>query len=62
MYLPILLPCWVRFLVIAESGRSVINAGSLVQASEGFLIIDALRLIEDPLNWRILRDVSEKRT
>lgn len=41
----------------AESGRSVITAGSLVQASEGFLIIDALRLVEDPLNWRILRDI-----
>jgi predicted ATP-dependent protease len=35
----------------------MINAGSLIQASGGYLILDALRFIEDPQHWRILRDV-----
>ena len=39
------------------SGRTVINAGSLIQASGGYLIIEALRFIEDPQQWRILRDI-----
>ena len=39
------------------SGRTMINAGSLIQASGGYLILDALRFIEDPQHWRILRDV-----
>jgi predicted ATP-dependent protease len=40
-----------------ESGRRIINAGSLIQASGGFLIIDGQRLSEDLLLWRILRDI-----
>ena len=39
------------------SGRTVINSGSLIQASGGYLIIDALQFIEDPQHWRTLRDV-----
>ena len=39
------------------SGRKVINSGSLIQASGGYLIIDALRFIEEPQQWRILRDI-----
>jgi lon-related putative ATP-dependent protease len=40
-----------------ESGRRIINAGSLIQASGGFLIIDGQRLSEDLTLWRILRDI-----
>lgn len=40
-----------------ESGRSVINAGTLIQASEGVLLLDGLQLTEDPLLWRTLRDI-----
>ncbi len=40
-----------------DTGRSVINAGTLIQASNGFLIIDGRRLIEDPLYWNLFRDI-----
>lgn len=40
-----------------ESGRRIINAGSLIQASGGFLIIDGQPLSEDLMLWRILRDI-----
>lgn len=40
-----------------ESGRKTVNAGSLIRASGGFLIIDGRRLSEDMLLWRMLRDI-----
>jgi predicted ATP-dependent protease len=40
-----------------ETGRKIIQAGALIQASGGFLIIDGQQLIEDPLYWRLLRDI-----
>jgi predicted ATP-dependent protease len=41
----------------SETGRKIINAGSLIQASGGFLIIDGRRMSEDLQLWRILRDI-----
>ena len=40
-----------------ETGRKIIQAGALIQASGGFLILDGQQLIEDPLYWRLLRDI-----
>lgn len=40
-----------------DTGRSVINAGTLIQASNGFLIVEGRRLIEDPLHWNLFRDI-----
>ncbi len=40
-----------------ETGRKILNAGSLIQASGGFLIIDGQGLSEDLQLWRILRDI-----
>jgi predicted ATP-dependent protease len=40
-----------------ESGRLVINSGSLIQASAGFLIIDGRRLAVNRAHWRLLREI-----
>ncbi|MCK5359179.1 MAG: AAA family ATPase [Gammaproteobacteria bacterium] len=45
------------FTTDQDSSRKTVHAGSLVQASGGFLIIDGKRLIEDMTLWRILRDI-----
>ena len=40
-----------------ESGRVVINGGSLIQASAGFLIIDGRRLVTSRTHWWLLREI-----
>ena len=43
--------------VDTDTGRKMITAGSLIQSSGGFLIIDGKRLSEDMILWRLVRDI-----
>ncbi|MFW2439195.1 MAG: AAA family ATPase [Arenicellales bacterium] len=40
-----------------ESGCVVINEGTLIQASAGFLIVDGRRLLANKAHWQLLREI-----
>ena len=45
------------YSVDTEIGRKHVLAGSLIQASNGILIIDARQFVENVANWRLFREI-----